>query len=662
MIERVRSLPVLLLVTFRPEFGPPWTGQEQVNTVALNRLDRHDRTVLIEQIAGSKALPDAVVAQIADRADGVPLFVEELTKNVLESGLLHEEADRYVLDGALPAPAIPTSLHASLLARLDRLGSARHVAQIGAAIGRRFSYALLHTVSRLPEGELQSSLARLVVSELASQRGTPPDAVYVFKHVLVRDVAYGSLLRNARQQLHAQIAEALETQSPELMDSQPELLAQHHAEAGLVEKSAAYWAKAGHRSSARSAIAEAAAQYQKGLDQLALLPDTPDRQRQELELRTGLGAALMAVRGFAAPETGHAYARARELWEQLGSPSEFLHVPWGQSRYHIYRGEFDLALRLDEDMLHRGSQRNNSAELVLGHYSAGHNLMIAGRFASCRLHLEEVLALYDPIAQSSLVQHAGFHPHNNAQSLLGIVLLCLGYADQALARIRHAIAEARRLAHLPSLALSLANGVRIFSIVGDDAALNERTDELVAVATEHGFPSWGALGMIHRGWVEVKRGDVAEGISLLRSGSAAYRAAGAETGMPYFLALLAQAYEIGGQIEEAVAQLDDALQIADRTGARWFAAELNRHKGQLQLRRGHTETAEELFHKALNFAREQEAKLWELRAAVSLARLRGDEGRRAEARDLLAPVYGWFTEGFDTPDLKEAKALLQELD
>jgi predicted ATPase len=651
----------LLLVTFRPEFEPPWTGQEQVNTVALSRLDRYDRTVLIEQIAGSKALPDAVVAQIADRADGVPLFVEELTKNVLESGLLHEEADRYVLDGALPAPAIPTSLHASLLARLDRLGSARHVAQIGAAIGRQFSYALLHTVSRLPEGELQSSLARLVVSELASQRGTPPDAVYVFKHVLVRDAAYGSLLRNARQQLHAQIAEALETQSPELMDSQPELLAQHHAEAGLVEKSAAYWGKAGHRSSARSAIAEAAAQYQKGLDQLALLPDTPDRQRQELELCTGLGAALMAVRGFAAPETGHAYARARELWEQLGSPSEFLHVPWGQSRYHIYRGEFDLALRLDEDMLHRGSQRNNSSELVLGHYSAGHNLMIAGRFASCRLHLEEVLALYDPIAQSSLVHHAGFHPHNNAQSLLGIVLLCLGYADQALARTRAAIAEARRLEHLPSLALSLANGVRIFSLVGDDAALNERTNELVAVATEHGFPSWGALGMIHRGWVEVKRGDVAEGISLLRSGSAGYRAAGAETGMPYFVALLARACEIAGQIEEAVAQLDDALQIAE-TGARWFAAELNRHKGQLLLRRGHTEAAEELYRQALAIAREQEAKLWELRAAVSLARLRRDQGRRTEARDLLAPVYGWFTEGFDTPDLKEAKALLDSLD
>ena len=331
-VERVRSLPVLLIVTFRPEFQPPWTGQPQVTMLALNRLDRRDRTALVEQIAGGKALPDEVVAQIVDRTDGVPLFVEELTKSVLESGLLREEADRYVLDGALPPFAIPTSLHDSLMARLDRLASVRQVAQIGAAIGREFSYALLRAVSRLPEDELQAALARLVASELVFQRGTPPDAVYSFKHALVQDAAHGSLLRSSRQQLHAQIAEALEAHSPELMDSQPELFAQHYAEAGLVEKSVACWGKAGHRSAARSAMAEAAAQFQKGLDQLALLPDTPERQRQELEFCSALGAVLHAVKGYAAPETGHAYARARELWEQLGSPSEFLQVPYGQSR------------------------------------------------------------------------------------------------------------------------------------------------------------------------------------------------------------------------------------------------------------------------------------------------------------------------------------------
>jgi len=312
-IERVGSLPVLLIVTFRPEFQPPWTGQPQVTMLALNRLDRHDRTVLVEQIAGGKALPDEVVDQIADRADGVPLFVEELTKSVLESGLLREERDRYVLDGVLPPFAIPTTLHDSLLARLDRLASVRNVAQIGAAIGREFPYALLRAVSRLSEDELQTALARLVASELVFQRGRPPDAVYMFKHALVQDTAHGSLLRNARQQLHARIAEALAAHSPEMMDSQPELFAQHYAEAGLVKRAVAYWGKAGHRSAARSAMAEAAAQFQKALDQLALLSGGPKRRRQELEFCSSLGAALRFVKGQAAPETGRVFARAREL-------------------------------------------------------------------------------------------------------------------------------------------------------------------------------------------------------------------------------------------------------------------------------------------------------------------------------------------------------------
>jgi len=660
MIEPIRTLPVLLIVTFRPEFEPPWTGQEQVSTLALSRLDRHDRTALVEQIA-RKGLPREVVAQIAERTDGVPLFVEELTKTVLESGLLREEADRYVLDRALPPFAIPTSLHASLRARLDRLASVQHVAQIGSAIGRQFPYGLLHAVCSLAQDELRAALSRLVASELVSQRGTPPDAVYMFKHALVRDAAHGSLLRKDRQQLHADIAEALETHYPELTESQPELFAQHYAEAALLGQSVSYWGKAGHRSAARSAMAEAATQFQKGLDQLLLMPDDPDRQRQELEFRCGLAVALQAVKGAGAPETGHAYARARELWELLGSPSEFLHVPWGQSRYHIYRGEFDLALRLAEDVLDRSSQRKDTGGLVLGHQSAGHNLLLGGKFAACRLHFEEVLALYDPTPHRSLAQQAGHHPQINAQSLLALALFCLGYPEQALARSNAAMAEARGLAHPPSLAVSLGNSALLLWLVGDDAVLHERADELVAVATEQGFPGWHALGTTFRGWLKVKIGDVAQGLRLLRSGSTTNRATGAEHMMPYSLALLAEAYEIAGQIRDAMSELDDALDVVERTGERWFAAKLYRHKGQLLSGQGHSQAAEELYQRALSVAREQEAKLWELRAAVSLVRLRRDQGRRAAARDLLAPVYGWFTEGFDTPDLKEAKALLDEL-
>jgi predicted ATPase len=443
------------------------------------------------------------------------------------------------------------------------------------------------------------------------------------------------------------------------MDSQPELFAQHYAEAGLVEKSVASWGKAGRRSAARSAMAEAAAQFQKGLDQLTLLPDTPGRQRQELEFLSALGETLIAVKGPAAPETGHARDLARKLWEQLGSPSEFLHVPWGQILYYMNRGEVDLAQSLAEDLLRLCRQRNDSGGLVRGLIYSGRNLMFIGRFASSRSHLEEVLALYDPVSRPSLAHPAG--DHVASQAFLGNVLFCLGFPDQALARSSAAIAEAQQLAHLPSLALSLNIGARLLSLVGDDTALDERADQLVAVATEQGFPLWRALGIIYRGWAKVKNGDVTEGTSLLRSGSAAYRATGAELWLPYQIALLATAYEIAGQVEQAVALFDEALHTVERTGERWFAAELYRHKGQLLLRQGHTEAAEELYCKALSIAEEQGAKMWELRAAVSLARLRCDQGRRAEARDLLAPVYGWFTEGFDTPDLKEAKSLLDEL-
>jgi DNA-binding winged helix-turn-helix (wHTH) protein/predicted ATPase len=660
IVERARDLKVLLVVTFRPEFQPPWAGQPRVSMLALNRLDRRDRIALVAQVAG-KALPDTVIDQIADRTDGVPLFVEELTKSVLESGLLRAETDRYVIDGTLPPLAIPTSLYASLLARLDRQKSARLAAQIGAAIGREFTYGLLRAVWSRSEDELRTALARLVASELVYQRGMPPDAVYSFKHALVRDAAYGSLLRDSRRELHALIAHALQAESRELMETQPELFAWHYAEAGLVEKSVGFWAKAGQRSAARSALAEAAAQYQKGLNQLALLPGNSERLRQQLEFLSALGAVLIAVKGFSAAETGDAYASARKLWEQLGSPSEFLQVPYGQSLYHAVRGELDLAQRLDEDLLRLSRKRNDTAGLVMAHWSSGRDLMFVGKFASSRSHLEQALALYDPIAHHSLVEQAGFHFQVVLRAYLGIVLFCLGFPDQAMEYSTAALAEARRLPHPPSLVTSLTFGCRLLSLVGDDTTLEKQADEVDAVTFEQGLPYWRAIGTIYQGWVKAKRGDVTEAVLLLHSGSSAYRATGAQTWMPHHLALLARAYGIAGQVEEAVTTLDEALQIVERTGERWLAAELNRHKGQLLLRQGHTDAAEELYRKALSIAGEQGARLWELRAAMCLARLHFEQGRHVEARSLLAPICNWFTEGFGTADLAKANALLDEL-
>lgn len=660
-IERVQSLPVLLVVTLRPEFQPPWIGQPRVTVLALNRLDRRDRTALVGQIAGGKPLPAEVLNEIADRTDGVPLFVEELTKSVLESGVLREEPDRYVLDGKLPPLAIPMTLQDSLMARLDRLSSVRLVAQVGAAVGREFPYALLRVVCRLPEGELDAALARLVASELVFQRGAPPDAVYTFKHALVQDAVHASLLRNSRRQLHAQIAEALEAHFPELAASQPELLAQHCAEAGLIEKSAAYWGKAGQKSTARSAMAEAAAQLQKALDQLELLPETPERQRQELEFWSLLGAALRFVKGQATPEMGHAFARARELWEQLGSPSEFLHIPYGQSRHHAFRGESDLAQRLDADLLRLSRQRNDVAGMVLGHDCSGRDLLLTGEFAASRSHFEQVLALYDPDAHGALVNQTGSYPHVISRGYLAIALFCLGFADKALAESNAAVAEAWRLAHPPTLTVTLSTDCRLLSLSGDSTALDERAGQLSAVATEQGFPLYRMLGTIYRGWARVSTGDLSAGISLLRSGSSAYGETGAKTRIPYHTGLLAKACEIAGQLDEALYLVDEALETTEAIGERWFASELVRHKGELMLRQGRSAPAEELYRQALAIAKKQDARLLELRAVTSIARLMRDRGRHAEAHDFLAPVYGSFTEGFGTQDLKSARTLLDQI-
>jgi len=409
-------------------------------------------------------------------------------------------------------------------------------------------------------------------------------------------------------------------------------------------------------------MAEAAAQFQKGLDQLALLPDTPERRHKELEVSCALGAVLNVVKGSAAPETAQAYDRARELWEQLGSPVEFIQVPCGQSRCHAHRGELDVALRLDQDLLRLSHRRNDSAGLTMGHYSTGRNLMWVGSFASSRSHLEAVLALYDPNSHHSLVRLTGVHPQLAAQAALGVVLFCLGFPDQALARSDKAIAEARSLPHPPTLAMSLGMDALLLTIIGDNIGLEQRAEGLVAVANDQGFPFYRATAAIFRGWGKAKNADVTDGLSLLRAGSSAYCATGATVWMPLYIALLAGACEIAGQIEESAALLDQALRLVERTGERWFAAELDRQRGRLLLRQGHPDAAEELYRKALGIAREQDAKLWELRAAASLSRLWRDQGRCTAARDLLAPVYSWFTEGFANPDLKAAKMLLDELD
>jgi predicted ATPase len=614
-------------------------------------------------VTGEKPLPAEIVEQIVARTDGVPLFVEELTKTVLESGLLADAGDHFELSGPLPPLAIPTTLHDSLMARLDRLAPVKEVAQIGAAIGREFSHALLAAVAGRPDPELQSALDQLVASELVFRRGIPPEATYSFKHALVQDAAYQSLLKSKRQQLHARIAEALEQQFPDTAKTRPELLAHHSAEAGLVEKAVMYWERAARQSAERSAMAEAVAQSRSGLDLLGRLPDNVGRSRKELELQSVLAAALVATVGNAAVETGQAYARASALCEQLGDKTTLVPVLSGLSTHQQTRSEFAAMRQTALDLLRLGEQLSDTASALVGNRSMALCLYHLGRFHPAREHLERVLNIYAPGAHHPLTSIAAFDMRAAALTYLSLSLLILGYPEQARQCSEQSLIWSRSLRHPHTLAFSLhyAAFFHLLGSVGPTA--DEIIDELSALAAEQRFPVWRAGADIMRGYVLAARGDAAEGFQLARKGLAEREATGSSWHHTYFLGLLARIAHDAGESVEALSLLETALAMADRTGERWFEAELHRLKGQCLItdQPGAGAAAEACFQHAIDAAREQQARLWELRAATSLARLWAEQGKRTQARDLLAPIYGWFTEGFETPDLKDAKALLDQL-
>ena len=656
IVERLRTLPALLLVTFRPEFTGPWIGQSHVTTLALRRLGARDSAALAGHVSGNYALSAEVLDEIVGRADGVPLFLEELTKTVVEAGSGAEEGVSTVPSAAA---AIPATLQASLAARLDRLGSAKEIAQIGAVIGREFLYELLHALTAATETRLAAALDQLVASELVSRRGLPPAASYVFKHALVQEAAHETLLRAERRRLHARIADLLQ-QRAEVVERQPELLAQHYAEAGINDKAVDYWTQAGKHSAARSAMAEAEAQFEKALARLKLLPDGRERWQKELELQSCLGSVRVAIRGYAARQTGLSYARARELWEKLDYPSAFLGVPWGEWMYHANVGELKLAYDLAGNLLRLNEQRGDGAGAVLGHLALGGILMLRGEFASSRFHFESITQFYSPDQHQLFADQAGIDPLALGLPFLGSALACLGHIDQALRRSSDGVEHARLVQHRPSLGVSLAMKTRLAAVLHEGRQLADCAEELFAMATALGFPFWRAQGLFFRGLAKVREGELEEGLSTMREGFTAWRATGQECWISFFMAFEAEVEALRGHADIALSILDEALRISRACGENWFEAQLICHRGEL-FRDRDPSNAEALFREALEIAQRQHAKLWELRAAVSLARLRRDQGRCDEARDLLAPVYGWFTEGFNTADLKEARGLLDEL-
>jgi predicted ATPase/class 3 adenylate cyclase len=701
LMDQGPTTRMLAVFTFRPEFIPPWPPHSHVTQVTLSRLARKQVEAMVERVTGGKALPAEVVQQVVAKTDGVPLFVEELTKMVVESDLLREADGHYELMGPLPSLAIPATLQDSLMARLDRLTTAREVAQLGAALGREFTYELLQAVSPVNEVNLQQALVKLVEAEVLYQRGMPPQARYFFKNALIQDAAYQSLLKSKRQQYHQQIAQVLEDRFPETKETQPELLAHHYTEAGLGAQAIPYWQRAGERAVQRAANAEAITHLTKGLELLAAFPDTPERNHQELALRTALGPVLIATKGNAAPEVEHTYARALELCRQVGETPQLFPVLFGLWLFYLARAELQTTRELGEQLLTLAQRVQDPALLLEAHRALGAALHLLGEVPLAQTYIEQGIALYDPQQYRSLAW-AGAHPGVQCLWYAAWVLWHLGYPDQSLKRSHEALVLAQELSHPFSLAVALYFAAQLHQCRREGQAVQELAEEVIALCTEQGFPLWLAWGTMMRGWALAEQGQREEGIALIRQCLAALRAMGAELWQPHNLALLAEVYGKVGQAEEGLSALAEALVVVNKTGERWWETELYRLKGELTLaqssvqslasrvktnqkakarpelsRRGKGQKskitnpqplipnpqaeAEACFHKAIEIARKQQAKSLELRATVSLARLWQRQGKQLAARNTLSDIYNWFTEGFDTADLKEAKALLEEL-
>jgi len=688
-LDQVPTSRMLTLLTFRPEFTPPWGNRSHFSQMTLSRLGRPHVEAMVEKVTRGKALPSEVLQQIVAKTDGVPLFVEELTKTVVESGLVREEDGRYVgaHDGVpIPPLAIPATLQDSLMARLDRLATVREIAQLGATLGREFSYDLLQAVSPLDEATLQHGLKQLVEAELVYQRGLLPQAQYIFKHALIQDTAYQSLLKSKRQHYHQQIAQVLTERFPETVETQPELVAHHYTEAGFIVQAIPYWQKAGQRASQRSANVEAVNHFTKGLELLQTLPDTPERGQQELTLQLALGNVLMVTKSWSASEVERAYTRAHELCRRLGETPQLVLVLWGLYSFYGMKGDYRTATELAEQLMRLAQSIQDPTALILAHRIWGIRSYWLGELITARDHLEQVLTLYDCSQHHALAPLTVIDSGVQCRGYAAGTLWYLGYPDQALNRISEALALAHELAHPSSLEFALGWATIIHQLRRDVQAVQEQAKALIALCTEQQSLHPLTRGRILRGWALVEGGDGDEGLTQMQQGVGGEGDIRTAIDRTYYFALVAEAYGRIGQSEEGLKMIAEALALVDKTGRGVYEAELYRLRGELTLQQEsqksksksqkskiatnpqpltpnpQTETeAEASFLKAIDIARKQQAKSLELRAVTSLARLWQQQGKKHEAHKMLSEIYNWFTEGFDTKDLQEAKALLEKI-
>jgi class 3 adenylate cyclase/tetratricopeptide (TPR) repeat protein len=649
-LDRAASAPVFLLITARPSFDHGFGGHAIVTRLALNRLGRDQIIAIVHRLGGGRQLPEELLDEIVVKTDGVPLFVEELTKAVLESGVT----------------GIPASLHDSLMARLDRIPDVKEVAQIAAAIGRGFDYKLLMAIAERPEADLEHCLDKLTAAEIIFCRGKPPEASYTFKHALVRDAAYESVLKSRRQELHGKIAEVLETEFSATAEAQPELLAHHYTEAGLLLAASEKWLIAGERSARRAANREAIAQLRRGLGLLDKVEEGPIRLRLELDLLMTLGGCLRTLKGWHDEETVETVFRTRRLCDQMDDSPYRGEIGLGEYTVYLLRGELADAVECGRELLRLAEMDHSGVEPHIGHRAIGATLYHMGRFEEARYHLEAGLALYDPKTEAQIVHKIGYFSGVTFLSYLAHALWHFGYADKSLAYLERSISLTQKLQHPPSQAFALFQAAFHYShsVRNDVEALRYAIERFLVLAQEGSFDTWSAFVNSQQACLAIETGDTTTtgAIDKALQNLEWWKGRAGVLVVPTFYETLARTQEALGRKEDALLSIDNAIEYSNKFGEQWCLAELYRRKGDLRsaAARDDAGAQEACYEKALVIAHDQSSRALELRAATSLAHLWAEAGDRRKAHDLLAPLYGWFSEGFDTVDLERAKAVLDE--
>jgi len=665
LLENIPGSRVFLIFTFRPEFVHTWGGRSYHSQVNLNRLSNRESLAVVAHLLGTEGIDRDLEELILEKTEGVPFFIEEFIRSLKDLKIIERKNNRYRLTKDIQDLPIPSTIHDVIMARVDTLPEeVKEVLQIGSVIGREFSHDLIMKMISLSEVELLSNLSALKDSELLYERGVFPQSTYIFKHALTQDVVYDSILTKRRKQIHEEVGKAIENLYTERLEEFYEMLALHYTEAGLSKKAIGYCQQAGKRANERSAYQEAISHLTTGFNLLQTLPETRARHQQELPLQTAIGAALLMVRGHTAPEVEAAYTRARVLCQQLGDTQDMLPVLFGLWRFYVMRADYAMARQLGEELLGLTERSDELPLHVIPHYAVGFTCFCLGELLPARSHLEEGIAHYNPAQRRSPVFWAGQDPGVACRVYAALTLWLLGYPDQALAHAREGLALATELVHPFSHAFALAVVSMVERLCRDRQSVYDHADAAVTLSTEQGFPSWLALGTFSRGWALTALGQREEGMIQLRQGCTDWRAIGTELLVPYFLTHLAEGYGALNHVDEALDALKEGWEAMERTGEHWWKAEMHRLKGDLLLLQSTSDVAQaaNCFGQALDVARNQQAKSLELRAATSLARLWQSQDKRQEAYDLLAPVHDWFTEGFDTADLQEAKALLTKLE